>query len=103
MRVYFVTIPRAPSPRWLDDEDDGPSVLSLVLRRTSDTLASSLELRANRLRADEVTVEEVIVEIRKQIAACAIDDPIGAGDLSELMLELVRVRENAIRPFDSPT
>jgi hypothetical protein len=37
------------------------------------------------------------MEIRRQIAAAAMDDPIGAGDLAELLTELLMAKENAKR------
>ena len=87
----------APTAPW--HEEDEESVFTLVLRRTADQLARRLQERRSLLLSIDVTTEDVIVEIRRQIAASAIDDPIGAADLSELLLELVRSKENANRPF----
>lgn len=85
-----------PSASWLDDDDDA-SVYPLVLRRTADALADRLEARVARLRDDNVSTDEVLLEIRRQMAACALDEPILAADLADLMIELVWTKENARR------
>jgi len=82
-----------PTAPWVDDD----TVYPLVLRRTADTLADRLSLRAAKLREDPVDIDTVILEIRKQIAACALDDPIRASDLAEMLMELLLCRENAHR------
>lgn len=84
-----------PSAPWIDDEDE--SVYPLVLRRTADVLVEKLVYRIQALRRDEVTADDVIVEIRRQIATSALDDPLGAGDLAEMLLELIQAKENARR------
>lgn len=86
---------RGPSAPWADaDEED---VYPLVLRRTADSLASKLELRVHMLRSDSVTLDEVASEIRRMIATCALDDPLGASDMADLLLELMWAKENTRR------
>ena len=60
-------------------------------------LADRLTVRVRRLRSDEVNADEVLMEIRQQMAACALDDPIRAADLADLMIELVWSKENTHR------
>jgi hypothetical protein len=84
--------PHAP---WSEDPDE--SIFPIVLRRTADILADRLDHRASVLRNERVTTDEVCMEIRRQIAAAAMDDPIGAGDLAELLTELLMSRENVRR------
>jgi len=78
-------------------DDDDETVFPLVLRRTADVLADRLEQRLRVLRQDTVTTDEVIAEIRRHIAAGALDDPIGVGDLAELLVELITTKENTHR------
>lgn len=87
---------RGPGAPWLEDEGED-TVYPLVLRRTADALADRLAARVARLRSDDVATDEVLMEIRKQMAACALDDPILAADLADLMIELVWTKENALR------
>lgn len=84
-----------PSAPWVDDGED--TVYPLVLRRTADALADRLERRVKHLREDGVTTDDVYIEIRRQIASCALDDPIAASDLADLLLELMWSKENARR------
>lgn len=79
------------------DDGDGETVFPMLQRRTADALADRLEARVALLRSDEVPTEEVLLEIRRQIATCALDEPIVAADLAELMVELVHAREHAQR------
>lgn len=82
-----------PGAPWVDEDE--ASVFPLVLRRTADVLADQLESRLRMLKRADVTADQVMLEIRRQIAACAIDEPMGAGLLSELLLELLTAKENA--------
>ena len=84
-----------PSAPWVDEDEE--SVYPLVLRRTADVLVERLEQRIQRLRQEPVDVDVVTIEIRRLIAASAIDDPIGASDLAELLVELFHAKENAKR------
>lgn len=85
--------PSAPSAPWFDEEDGG--VYRFVLRGTADNLARELEKRAKLLREDSVTVDEVVMEIRKAVAGCAVDGHvIRAADLTEVLLELVHTYEH---------
>ena len=90
-----MSAPRSPAPPWADIDES--TVYPLVLRRSADALADRLEARVKRLRSDGVTSDMLNVEIRKQMAAAAIDDPIFASDLADLLLELVWCKENAQR------
>jgi hypothetical protein len=85
---------RGPGVPWLDEDE---TVYSMVLRRTADTLAERLEVQAARLRDDSVTTDEVFEAIKKQMAACAVDDPLLTADLAELMLELIYAKEHSAR------
>jgi hypothetical protein len=49
------------------------------------------------LRSDSVTLDEVASEIRRMIATCALDDPLGASDMADLLLELMWAKENTRR------
>lgn len=86
---------RPPGAPWYDDDES--SVYPLVLRRTADDLADRLEQRIALLRRSDVTADDVCMEIRRQIGAAAIDDPLGAGVLAELLLELLAAKENSRR------
>jgi hypothetical protein len=68
----------------MDDDED-------VLRRIADTLAHRLNQRLETLR--EPSADDVILEIRRQIADCAFDDPIRASDLAGFILEVLSRRE----------
>lgn len=95
MKYLGPSQPWGPNAPWFDTDED--SVFPLVLRRTADALADRLAVRTESLRSDRVTIDEVCMEIRRQIAAAAMDDPIGAGDLAELLTELLMAKENAKR------
>lgn len=83
-----------PGAPWIDDEE---SVYPLVLRRTMEVLVGKLEQRIAILQREPINVDTITIEIRRLIAASAIDDPLGAGDLAELLVELIHAKENAKR------
>jgi hypothetical protein len=89
----------APSPRaaWLLDEDDDglPSIYPIFLRDTAHALARRLDRQAARLRVDGVTTEEVVQAIKRQIAACVVDDPLLTIELAELLIEVLSAEEHA--------
>ena len=85
---------KGPGVPWLDEDE---TIYSMVLRRTADALADRLEAQARQLRSDAVTTDEVFEAIRKQMAACSIDDPLLTADLAELMLELLYAKEHSAR------
>jgi hypothetical protein len=79
----------------VDEEDEYvfPHTVNLAV----DALRKSLEARLQALEGTE-DVEVVLVEIRRQVAECAVNGDITrAGDLSELALDLVAAREHARR------
>lgn len=80
-----------PNAPW--SGEDG-SVLGLVLRRTADELARSLEQRCTLLRVDVPDADALLVEIRRQIAEAAVTGNLEqAGRLSELSTELIETYE----------
>ena len=84
-----------PGAPWVEEQEE--SVFPLVLRRTADVLLDRLEQRMITLRQEPLDTDKVILEIRRAIAASAIDDPIGASDLAELLVELLQSKENTRR------
>lgn len=98
VRLHLVKLTYGPpGAPWVEDDDE--SVYPLVLRRSADVLVERLEQRISILRREPMDVDVVTIEMRRLIAASAIDDPIGASDLVDMLLELLRAKENAKRPF----
>ena len=93
MRTSLDDFPGASAP-WADHDD---TVYPMRLRSAAEALADRLDARAAHLRSDDVTTDDVLMEIRRQIASCALDDVIRASDLAELMLDLVWSQEHAAR------
>jgi hypothetical protein len=85
-----------PTAPWIDDSE-GDTVYPMLLRSAAEALADRLEVRVALLRSPAASTDEVLMEIRRQVATCALDDPILASDLAELMLELLHSREHAKR------
>ena len=96
VRLYHVKFSYGPpGAPWVEEQEE--SVYPLVLRRTADVLLDRLEKRMIALRQEHLNADNVVLEIRKGIADAAIDDPIGASDLAELLVELLHAKENTRR------
>ena len=79
-----------PTARWLDDEDDETYVLGSVLHQGREALGSALRDRAAVMESPLVTPDELMLEIRKQLAETGVTGDVVRGkELSELALELV--------------
>lgn len=86
--------PTGPTAPWADEDE---TVYPFILHRTASVLADRLDRRSSLLRSETVTADDVILEIRRQIADCVLDDPIRASDLVELLLELLWSKENTVK------
>lgn len=78
---------------WMTDSDD-QYVYPQTRHMAAEQLRRALEARlAALLTAD---IDSVMLEIRKQIAECAVSGDITrAGDLGEVALDLLAAREHA--------
>lgn len=85
-----------PKASWIEDDDE--HVLNLSVRSTAEELALRLEKRATLIRLDDVDIDDVLSEIKSQIAYCAASgDYIGASDLADTAFSLISAKENARR------
>ena len=92
-----------PGALWSDD--DGPEYVgdevlyTEAVRAAVDTLAGELEARAAVLRED-TTLEDVIDEIKMQMATAAMQGHFGtARELNDMLLSLHMAHENMRKPF----
>tara|TARA_Y100000310_G_scaffold341577_1_gene441171 strand:- start:403 stop:690 length:288 start_codon:yes stop_codon:yes gene_type:complete len=81
-----------PSARWVDD---GDATFEHVKRDVAGLLRERLKDRIATLDQVDVTLEDVATELRRHMAACAVDGNLMfAAELSESLWELLRFRES---------
>jgi uncharacterized protein YbjT (DUF2867 family) len=83
-----------PSALWLDDEDEA-TTYKYVLANAAETLAVRLKQRLAALQHSDVSADDLLYEIRRQIAESGVDGYlVRAADLSDLALEIASAAEN---------
>jgi hypothetical protein len=76
----------------MDEED---IVYSHVLRRAADALKQRLQQRIDELDHADLTAEQVLGEIQRQVSEAGVDGHLTrASDLSDLAIELVMAKEH---------
>lgn len=76
-----------PMASWIQEDDD--PIFQYAFEEAKLALRRQLERRLSNLE-DSSTVDDLLLEIRRQIADCAVDGRITeAADLQELALALV--------------
>ena len=82
------------SASWLDDAE---VTYDHVKREVADHLRERLQARIAVLEQIDVSTEEVATELRRQMAACAVDgNLVLASDLGEATWDLLRFRESSL-------
>lgn len=80
-----------PSAPWVNEEETN---YAHQLRVAAGALRMALMKRVDALDQPDVTLETLLDEIRRQIAACAVDGHVTlASDLSDLAISLATARE----------
>lgn len=83
-----------PAPWMLDEEDE--YLYQQTLSAAADLLRKHLERRIALLAEDGI--DEVLLEIRKQMAECAVEGDITrSGDLGDLVMDIVASKAHARR------
>lgn len=83
-----------PAPWMLDEEDE--YLYQQTLSAAADLLQKHLERRIALLAEDGI--DEVLLEIRKQMAECAVEGDITrSGDLGDLVMDIVASKAHARR------
>lgn len=81
-----------PTAAWMDEED---IVYSHVLRRSAEALKQRLQQRIDDLDHADLTAEQVLGEIQRQVSEAGVDGHLTrASDLSDLAIELVMAKEH---------
>ena len=79
-----------PTARWMDEEDEDTYVLDTVVHQGRAALAGTLRDRLAAMESEEAGADELMLEIRKQLAETGVTGDVVRGkELSELALELV--------------
>jgi len=80
-----------PSAFWADDAE---VTLDHIKADVSRFLGDRLEDRKELLRQTDVTIDQLVMELRRQMAECATDgNLLLAGDLSEAVWDLLQVQK----------
>jgi hypothetical protein len=78
------------SAPWVDDKE---VTYDHVLREVADHLRKSLTERIAKLDLTDVSTDDVVIEMRRQVAECAVDGNLmRAGELSEATWDLIQYR-----------
>jgi hypothetical protein len=81
-----------PSAPWVDDTEAN---YAHTKREVAERLRSSLLARIEVLVQVDVSTEEITTELRRQMAACAVDgNLVLASDLGEATWDLLQFRES---------
>jgi hypothetical protein len=80
------------SANWVDDDE---ATYEHVKRQVADYLRERLQARTAALDRSELTTNEIVVELKRQMAECAVDgDLVLAADLGEATWSLLQYRES---------
>lgn len=80
------------SAPWIDEDE---ATYEHVQRQVADFLRGRLLRRASALNTTDLYVEEIAIEIRRQMAECAVDgDLVRASDLAEGLLSLLSLKDD---------
>jgi len=83
-----------PAAPWMKNEEES-YVYEYVTTRAQEILTRRLQARLESISGTP-TLDALVWEIRRQLAACAVDGEIGpSSELSDLVWELVEAREQA--------
>ena len=81
------------SASWVDDEE---ATYEHTKREVSEYLRQRLMARADLLSRVDVSTEQVTIELRRQMAECAVDGNLMLStELGEATWELLRFREGS--------
>ena len=81
-----------PSAAWADDDD---ATFEHIKADVSRFLGDRLEMRKEILRQTGVTADQLVTELRRQMAECAVDgDLVLAADLAEAISDLLQARKD---------
>jgi len=81
-----------PSSAWDEDED---TTYNHVRRQVADFLQGRLRERLLHLNSMDITTEHVLVELRRQMAECAVDGNLMlASEISESIWNLLQYKES---------
>lgn len=87
-----------PAALWLPEGESEDIALQYALEEAKTRLKVQLQRRIQFLSRSDVTLDDLLMEIRRQIAACAVDGHITeAGDLQEVALAVVEIYHQSRR------
>lgn len=86
-----------PAAPWMKGDEDA-YVYEYVRTEVSNFLAARLRARLAAIEDENAPLDVFIMELRRQIAACAVDGDVGTtSEMSDMVWDLVQARENTRR------
>lgn len=82
-----------PSSAW--DEEDDSFIFDHAIEDAKESLRRRLLFRASQMESKEFSFDQLVLEIKKQIAECVVEGNLGTStELTALVWDLLELKEH---------